>query len=50
MVTDFTKMTNLVGQRICKKSNLQQVIIKGGKHNEKLWREHFGDAMKWLLE
>lgn len=50
MVTDFTKMTNLVGQRICKKSNLQQVIIKGGKHNEKLWREHFGVAMKWLLE
>jgi alpha-glucosidase len=50
MVTDFTKMTNLVEQRICKKSNLQQVIIKGGKHNEKLWREHFGDAMKWLLE
>lgn len=50
MVTDLTKMTNLVGQRICKKSNLQQVIIKGGKHNEKLWREHFGDAIKWLLE
>lgn len=50
MVTDFTKMTNLVEQRICKKSNLQQVIIKGGKHNEKLWREHYGDAMKWLLE
>ncbi|MBN8565986.1 MAG: alpha/beta hydrolase [Flavobacteriales bacterium] len=50
MVTDFTKMTNLAEQRIYKKSNLKQVIIKGGKHNEKLWREHFGDAMKWLLE
>lgn len=50
MVTDFTKMTTLVEKRICKKSNLQQVIIKGGKHNEKLWREHFGEAVKWLLE
>lgn len=50
MVSDFTKMTTLVKQRICAKSNLQQVIIKGGKHNEKLWREHFGNAVKWLLE
>lgn len=50
MVTDFTKMTNLVEQRICKKSNLKQVIISGGKHNEKLWRENFGDAVKWILE
>ena len=50
MVTDFTKMTTLVEERICKKSYIQQVIIKDGKHNEKLWREHFGDAMKWLLE
>lgn len=50
MVTDFTKMTNLVEQLICKKSNLKQVIISGGKHNEKLWRENFGDAVKWILE
>jgi alpha-glucosidase len=50
MVDDFTKMTTLVEQRICIKSNLKKVIVKGGEHNEKLWREHFGEAMKWLLE
>lgn len=50
MVADFTKMTTLVEDRICKKSNLKQVIIKEGKHNEKLWSEHFGAAILWLLE
>lgn len=50
MVSDFTKMTTLIEKRICKKSNLNQVIIKGGKHNEKLWRENFGDAVRWMLE
>lgn len=50
MVSDFKKMTTLVEKRIIKKSYLKQVVIKGGKHNEKLWRENFGEAVKWLLE
>jgi alpha-glucosidase len=50
MVSDFTKMTALVEKRICKQSNLTQVIIKGGKHNEKLWRNNFGKAVRWMLE
>ena len=49
MVSDFTKMTALVEKRICKKSNLKQVIIKDGKHNEKLWRENFGEVVRWML-
>jgi alpha-glucosidase len=49
MVSDFTKMTTLVEKRICKKSNLKQIIIRGGKHNEKLWRENFGNAVRWMF-
>lgn len=50
MVSDFTRMTALVEKRITKKSSLKQVIVKGGKHNEKLWRENFGEAVRWILE
>ena len=32
----------------CKKMN-KRVIIKGGQHNEKLWREHFKKAYLWLF-
>ena len=32
----------------CKKQN-KKVIIKGGQHNEKLWRENFKKAYLWLF-
>ena len=32
----------------CKKLN-KEVIVKGGQHNEKLWREHFKKAYLWLF-
>lgn len=32
----------------CKKLN-KEVIVKGGKHNEKMWREHFKNAYLWLF-
>ena len=32
----------------CKKLN-KEVIIKGGQHNEKLWRENFKKAYLWLF-
>ncbi|TDP57374.1 alpha/beta hydrolase [Flavobacterium dankookense] len=32
----------------CKKLN-KKVIIKGGQHNEKLWRENFKNAYLWLF-
>lgn len=32
----------------CKKKN-KKVIVKGGKHNEKLWRENFEKAYLWLF-
>lgn len=32
----------------CLKLN-KEVIVKGGQHNEKLWREHFKKAYLWLF-
>ena len=32
----------------CKKLN-KEVIVKGGQHNEKLWRENFKKAYLWLF-
>jgi predicted alpha/beta superfamily hydrolase len=32
----------------CKKKN-KKVIVKGGQHNEKLWRENFKKAYLWLF-
>jgi len=32
----------------CKKKN-KEVIVKGGQHNEKLWREQFKKAYLWLF-
>jgi predicted alpha/beta superfamily hydrolase len=32
----------------CKKMN-KEVIVKGGQHNEKLWRENFKKAYLWLF-
>ncbi len=31
-------------------SNIKSKVVAGGKHNEKLWKEEFKDAITWLLE
>lgn len=49
MVSDLNKMNHLVSQKRCDCLNLtKKVIIKGGKHNEKLWRDGFSKAILWL--
>lgn len=30
--------------------NISYKVVKGGEHNEKLWREQFEPAIKWLFE
>lgn len=49
MVPDMQRMIAIVDQKngSCKK-RLTQTVIKGGKHNEKLWRENFAKAYLWL--
>ncbi|MFT3794234.1 alpha/beta hydrolase [Flavobacterium sp.] len=50
MVSDMQRMELIVSenQRHSKKL-FRSEVIKGGKHNEKLWREHFAKAYLWLM-
>lgn len=50
MVTDLKKMETLLDRNRCYCMNLNKtVIVKGGQHNEKLWREGFKNAYLWLF-
>ncbi len=50
MVTDMVNAEKWVNTKRCECKNLnKKVIVKGGKHNEKLWRENFKKAYLWLF-
>ncbi|NMH27918.1 alpha/beta hydrolase [Flavobacterium silvaticum] len=50
MVPDMRKMVSVVAKNRCDCLNLtKEVEVPGGEHNEKLWRENFGRAVKWLF-
>lgn len=50
MVSDLKKMETLLDRNRCYCLNLNKtVIVKNGEHNEKLWRENFEEAVKWLF-
>ena len=50
MVTDLNKMVYLVDSIRCHCLALNKTeIIKGGQHNEKLWRTNFKKAYLWLF-
>ncbi|WP_298153662.1 alpha/beta hydrolase-fold protein [Flavobacterium sp.] len=49
VVADVNKMAKLLDENRCYCLHLtEKVIIKGGEHNEKLWRENFEKAYLWL--
>ncbi|WP_438861446.1 alpha/beta hydrolase [Flavobacterium adhaerens] len=49
MVNDLNKVEFLLNTNRCSCLHLnKKVIVKGGKHNEKLWRDGFVDAILWL--
>ncbi|WP_264565081.1 alpha/beta hydrolase [Flavobacterium sp. N3904] len=49
MVNDLNHMEVLLNKNRCYCLNLnKKVIVKGGHHNEKLWRDGFVDAIIWL--
>jgi predicted alpha/beta superfamily hydrolase len=50
MVADMKRMSAIVLQKNgdCKKC-VSETVIKGGKHNEKMWRENFAKAYLWLI-
>ena len=50
MVTDLNKMDDIISKKRCDCMKLtKKRIIKGGQHNEKLWRDGFVKAYLWLL-
>jgi hypothetical protein len=50
VVADVNKMEKLIDANRCPCLKLnKKVIVKGGKHNEKLWRESFAKAYLWLF-
>lgn len=49
MVKDMTKMERLLDSKRCYCLHLtKSKIVKGGEHNEKLWRDGFVKAVLWL--
>lgn len=49
MVKDMTKMERLLDTKRCYCLHLtKSKIVKGGEHNEKLWRDGFAKAVLWL--
>jgi len=50
MAADMKKMVRIVDEKRCPCLRLDKtVIVKGGKHNEKMWRENFAKAYLWLF-
>jgi alpha-glucosidase len=50
MVADLKKMQTLLDRNRCECLKLTKtVIIEGGEHNEKLWKENFAKAVQWLF-
>lgn len=50
MVTDLNKIDDLVSEKRCECKHLtKKKIVKGGQHNEKLWRDGFANAFVWLF-
>jgi alpha-glucosidase len=50
MIADLKKMDDLISKKRCDCTNLTKIrIIKGGQHNEKLWRDGFVNAYLWIF-
>jgi predicted alpha/beta superfamily hydrolase len=50
VIPDLNKIEELVNTNRCYCLNLnKKVIIEGGQHNEKLWRDNFVKAYLWLF-
>lgn len=50
MITNINKIDDLIAEKRCECNNLTKVrIVKGGQHNEKLWRDSFVKAYLWLF-
>jgi predicted alpha/beta superfamily hydrolase len=50
MIRDMNNMEYQVNSKRCSCKNLnKKIIVKGGQHNEKLWRDGFKNAYLWFF-
>jgi alpha-glucosidase len=49
-VTDMNKMIALLKQNGFDPDNITSKVIPEGKHNEKMWKEYFKEAVLWLFD
>ncbi len=50
LVAEVQRMKKLLDENRCYCLKLDKLVeVKGGEHNEKLWREGFAEAVLWLL-
>jgi predicted alpha/beta superfamily hydrolase len=50
MVNDMKRMNDSLVSLGFGQNNILNNVITGGQHNEKLWREAFGEAYLWLFD
>ncbi|TRX22038.1 alpha/beta hydrolase [Flavobacterium franklandianum] len=49
VITNLNTIDELISEKRCECKNLtMKKIVKGGQHNEKLWRDNFVNAFLWL--
>ena len=50
VITDLNQIGDLISEKRCDCLHLtRKTIVKGGQHNEKLWRDGFVNAYLWLF-
>jgi len=49
MVGDMQRMNDSLVNIGFPQDHIYNKVVNGGQHNEKLWREAFGDAYRWLF-
>lgn len=50
MVEKMQETTELMRNSGFPEQNMSSKVVEGGKHNEKLWREEFEQALLWLFQ
>ncbi len=49
-VKDMNRMVELLKENDFPSENIDSKVVPYGKHNEKLWRENFEEAISWLYD
>ena len=49
LVSEIQKMHELLLKKGISSKNIKMKFVKGGEHNEELWRSNFEEAYLWLM-